>query len=283
MPGDLFSELNANGYNPYSMPDRDFVPLAVLRQNRQKKFERVGLLQKFVEFPKDAPRPADPAPLAPENRAEFSSLFTRQMDASIGTGILKNILSATVQTDISAKINLNKVDKIEIAYNNVVSDTVDPTEIAAYLDAGRPVKPGILADLLVPDRTFVAYDTLRSDSFSVRCHAGEKADAVTEVNVLKDVLKTESSIKISEETDTSVTFRGPGFQTFATRVYPFWIATKAGKRSFLFRPEPPSWFESAGLSFGPSRGAGDGGREHKPEGKMVKGSYVMPEGAFFRF
>lgn len=279
---DLFSELTANGYNPFSMPDRDFVPLAVLRQNKQKKFERVGMLPKFVAFSKDTERPADPAPLEPENKAEFSSVFTKKMDASMGVGILKNIFSAMIKTDISTKINFNKVNQVELAYNNVVSDTVDPAEIAAFLDEGQPVKAGLVADLLEPDKTFVAFDTLRSDAFTVRCHAAEKADAVTEVNVLKDVINTDSTIKITEETDTSLTFKGPGFQTFATRVYAFWIVTKAGKRSFLFQKDPPSWFESVGLSLGPSRGM-DGKKEHKPEGRMMKGSYVLPEGSFFRF
>jgi hypothetical protein len=283
MPDDLFSELKANGYNPYSMPDRDFVPLAVLWQNKQKKFERVGLLQKFVEFSKDTPRPSDPHPLDPENKAEFSSIFTKQMDASIGAGILKNIFSAAVKTDISTKINFTKVDKVEIAYNNVVSDAIDPVEIAAFLDAGQPVKPGHVADLLEPNRTFVAYDTLRSDSFTVKCHAEEKADAVTEVSVLKNVIKTDSTIKMSEETDTSLTFKDLGFQAFAIRVYPFWIMTKSGKRSFFFQPEPPSWFDSVVHSMGSTRGPGSGVKEHRPEGSMVNKSYVLPEGAFFRF
>jgi hypothetical protein len=283
---DLFQQLSDNGYNPYSMPDRDFVPLAVLLQGKEKTFERMGMLPQFVEFPPHTPRPADPVALPPEAKAGFNSLFTSRIDASIGAGILKNIFSALAMTDISTKINFKRVNKVELSFNNVISDTVDPVEIAAYLDKGKPVRPGLTAGQLVPKKTFVAYDTLKSDSFTIKCHADEKADAVTEVNVLKNVLSANSKIKITEKTDTSISFSGPGFQTFAFRMWAFWIVTKAGRRSFLFQKDPPGWLEDIfGIAKGPSRGGGTAGaaQPKQPAGRMVGDSFVLPTGTFFRF
>ncbi len=285
---DLNSLLIENGYNPYSMPDRDFVPLAVVRQNANRKFERVGMLPDFVDFPANAQKP-DPAPLPREKKPEFSSVFTTRIDATLGASLLKNTFARLGETGASSKIKFNKVNKVELSYTNVVSDCIDPVRIAKYLDVpAKPVKGEMAASQLEPNKTFVVYDTLKSDSFTVRCHAEEEADARTEVSMIKDVVKTESTINIREESDTSLTFRGEEFQTFALRIYPFWIKDKGGKKAFFFQSKPPTFLDTVGSIFkaAPRDGMGRGSdaepaRKRAP-GQMKAGSYVLPEGYFYK-
>lgn len=286
MPEDLNSLLIENGYNPYSMPDRDFVPLAVVRQNQKKTFERVGLLSEFVEFPANAKKP-DPVALSTERKSEFSSVFTAQVDASLGASLLKNIFAQIGETSASTKIKFDKVDKIELSYTNVLSDCVDPVRIAKYLTPpAAPPASDLVAGLLRPNYTFLIYDILKSNSFTVKCHAKEEAGSKTDVSMLKDIVKTDSTITITEESDTSLTFKGADFQTFALRIYPFWIRDKGGEKGFFFQPKPPSFFDAIGGMFtSPSRGMGGGDMAPKRErapGKMRKDSYVLPEGYFYK-
>jgi hypothetical protein len=287
LPGsDLYSVLDANGYNPYSMPDRDFVPLAVVRQNEKKKFERVGLLPKFVTFPDNVPKPPDPALLPPEKKPDFSSLSTAQIDASFGLNLMKNIFAQMDGAGFSTVIRFDKVNKVELSYTNVISDSIDPVDIAAFIDApAAPPQSNMITDQLEANNTYVIYDILKSDSFTVKCHAKETADAVTEVNVIKTVLKDESRINIQQESETSLSFSGPNFQTFALRIRPFWIMKdKTGKKQFFFRSKPPSFLERIGISPPRTRGVGRGGSSSgSPPGRMVGDSFVLPAGSFYQF
>ena len=292
---DLYKVLEENGYNPYSMPDRDFVPLAIVRQNDKKKFERVGLLQKFVKFPKDFPKPEDPKLSEPEKKPDFSSISTSKIDASLGLSLLKNIFAQMDVSSLSTTIKFNKINKIELAYTNVISESIDPVDIATYIDdPATPPESDMITDLLEKNNTFIIYDILKSDSFTIKCHAEEMADAVTEVNIIKNILKVESKITIQEGADTSLSFKGPGYQTFALRIRPFWvIKDTSGKKMFFFKSKLPSLFDKfkGSIFKSTSRGERSSGRsdlpqrssQDRPSGRTIKDSVVLPAGSFYRF
>lgn len=148
---DLYSVLEANGYNSYSMPDRDFVPLVVVWMNPNKKFERIGMLPRFVSFPANMLQRSQPVVLPPKPKPIFSSIRTALIDASFGLNFLKNIFAQMGVADFSTKIKFSKVNKIEISYSNVMSDSVDPVDIAAYIDApATPAESQMIASQLRP-------------------------------------------------------------------------------------------------------------------------------------
>ena len=306
---DLYKVLEENGYNPYSMPDRDFVPLAIVRQNDKKKFERVGLLPKFVEFPKDIPKPEDPKFLPPEKKSDFSALSTSQIDASLGLSLLKNIFAQMAVSSLSTTIKFNKINKVELSYTDVISDSIDPVDIASYIDSpATPPESDMISDQLEENNTYIIYDILKSDSFTVTCHAQEMADAITEVNIIKNILKDEGKINIQQESDTSLSFKGPGYQTFAIRIRPFWITRdNTGKKMFFFKSRPPSWNERLGIGHlftqgrsGPSPAArqpqssappADSRNTYLPRhtwsappaDRTIGDSVVLPTGSFYSF
>jgi hypothetical protein len=296
MPGsDLYKVLEENGYNPYSMPDRDFVPLAIVRQNEKKKFERVGLLPKFVKFPKDIVKPEDPKLLEPEKKPDFSAISTSQIDASLGLRLLKNIFAQMDVSSLSTAITFNKINKVELSYTNVISDSIDPVDIASYIDfPATPPESDLISDQLEKNNTYIIYDILKSDSFTVTCHAQEKADAVTEVTIIKNILKDESKINLQQGSDTSLSFKGPGYQTFAIRIRPFWITRdNTGKKTFFFKSKPPSFFEkfTHSLSRPTTRDDSSDGRttvpqqipSARPAGKSIGESVILPTGSFYNF
>jgi len=292
---DLYKILEENGYNPYSMPDRDFIPLAIVRQNDKKKFERVGLLPKFVKFPKDIPKPKKPKLLKPEKKPDFSAISTSQIDASLGLSLLKNIFAQMDISSLSTEIKFEKINKVELSYTDVISDSIDPVDIATYIDSpATPPESDMISDQLEQNNTYIIYDILKSDSFTIKCHAEENADAVTEVNIIKNILKDDSKINIQQGSDTSLSFKGPGCQTFAIRIRPFWIIKdNAGKKAFFFKTTPPSFFErfSRTIFRSTTMGGGSEGRTKLPQdipsarraGSSMGDSVILPTGSFYRF
>jgi len=285
---DLNQMLMDNGYNPYSMPDRDFVPLAIVWQNDKKKFVRVGMLSDFLEFSEGLPRPDTPKLSDTEDKQEFAGVSGSKIDASFGISLLKNMFAQMGLISLSTKINFNKIDKIELSYNNVKSDSVDPSQIAHYIKSppANPPKDDIISDQLVVNRTFIIFDILRSNSFKVKCYSKETADAITQVNIINNIVKDDSTIKITKESDTTLNFTGPGYQTFALRVRPFWIIKDdKGNKKFYFKAKPPSIFENiVGLlttsrTKSPDR---DAGYDSTPW-KYPNDSVVFPTGSFFNF
>jgi hypothetical protein len=184
-----------------------------------------------------------------EDKPDFSSVGTSKIDASIGLYFLKNMFSQMGALSLSSAIQFSKINKIELSYINVKSEAVDPVKIAHYIDIpATPSKSEIICDQLEADKTYIIYDILKSDSFSMACYANEKADAKTEVDIIKKIVKDESDITMNRESDNTIIFKGADYQTFAIRVRPFWITEdKTGKKSFYFKPRRRSWFERSGI------------------------------------
>jgi hypothetical protein len=263
MPPELYKFLEENGYNPYSMPDRDFVPLTIVRKNDRGKYTREGSLEDFVEFPSGSPSPEKPPCLPPEEKPEFSMMSSEQIDASLGINLLKNIFAHMDLSSFSTNITFNKVNKMELSYNNVVSDSVDPVKIAKYISP--PATPSSVSDQLEVNRTFIIYDILRSNSFQIKCYAKEMADAKTEIIVIKNALQDQSKITITQESDNSLSFKGSGYLTFALRIRPFWVSEN---NTFFFKAPRPSILGRFMMV-----------RREQP----IRDSVLLPRGAFYSF
>lgn len=119
----------------------------------------------------------------------------------------------------------------------------------------------------------------------MNCHAAETADAATEMSVIMNTLKDESSINLQQESDTSLSFKGPGFQTFAIRIRPFWITTDpSNKKQFYFRSSPPSMLDRFKHRGPVMRGGSRSAESHERlTGEDIANSLVLPVGSFYRF
>jgi len=287
--------LEENGYNPYSMPDRDFVPLAIVKKNEYDRFVRKGLLPDFVQFPPGT-FCREPQCLPPENKPQFSNTNTSQLDASLGVSLLRNIFAQIGLGSFTTNITFNKVKKIELSYNNVISDSIDTVQIAKYISPpAAPPPPGRVLDELEVKRTYIIYDILKSNSFKIKCYSKDAAGAKTEIEALKNIFKDQSNINITYETDNSLIFEGPGYQTFAVRIRPFWVNRE--DNSFFFKERIPSIFDNIwgrlkgvgpmGRSPVPSRGfdyASLPGSEPSPLPEIeIQDDVLFPPGAFYKF
>jgi hypothetical protein len=149
----------------------------------------------------------------------------------------------------------------------------------AYIDApATPPVSDLICGQLEENNTFIICDALKSDSFTVTSHAQETADAVTEIHMIKNILKDESKINMTQVSDTTLSFKGPGYQTFAIRIYPFWIKTdKTEKKQFFFKAKPPSIWEKItgknGIAKSPTRDI-----RFSPQD-----SVILPTGSFYKF
>jgi hypothetical protein len=282
---DLNEVLKENGYNPYSMPDPDFVPLAIVQKNKYGKFERAGVISDFVKFPPGLQR-QEPIPQTQDGAVSFYSSSTQKMEASIGLNFLQNILSRLKVASLNIGITDNTFSQVELSYPNVKSDSVDIVHIEEYIDS--PAYPKT-TDILAKNVSYVINDILKSNSFNIAFHSGETASSSTAVDLLKECLKTNGAITITHESDNAITFEGPTYQTFALRVRPFWTLGVGKDRKFYFGAQPPSFWNFFGIYKGGRSyrsGGSSSGSSHESltrKNNSLAESVVFPESSFYSF
>ncbi|MEN6609987.1 MAG: hypothetical protein ABFC24_04030 [Methanoregulaceae archaeon] len=215
------------GYDFIPNPDEDIRPLTIIN----KSYDPIGRLDHFFSFPAGE----DLTVKTEENKPDITQATVKGTDASLDAGLLKNILSVFYLGNISTKIELKKTRKIEMKFNNVRSDSVWPVEMAIYMKKGTLTKEEVLLDFISKKQeTYLIYDILKSNSFSITLKDEDGGASKTDVSVIQGIASVKGDISIQHTDDATLTYSFEKPIAFGAKLWEFYVKESFfGKKSLI--------------------------------------------------
>jgi hypothetical protein len=222
---DSLTYLNKLGYNVILYPRENVQPLLVIAG--KKPLTVLGPLSDFTTGATYSPKVVrgQPAPT-------ITGKKTNKLDTSLGLELANRLLSAMGASAGKLDVGYQHASKIEVFFENVLSDSVFPTEIDKYLLSGRPVDQSLLMESIDKEgRAFVITETIRSNSFGVAAYDERSVPIKVNVAEIKGLLGASAGVSISGTGDHHLSFQGQVFLAFGFRAIGFTvIKDQAGPR-----------------------------------------------------
>jgi len=217
------SEGKNTGYCIARNPDADVGPLSVI----DRSGKRIGSVSDFINFP---PNVKKPDIKKDESKPNLSQVSVYSSDGEFAVGFLKNILQFFYFGSLSASVKWDSSTIAQMTFNNVLSDSVSseglssPVQIAKYIQQGSITDEKMVLDFIDKKReSFLVFDIIKSNSFTITFNKGRAAKSRTLINYLKNTASVKGTAKIEENNDFTLTYSQDKPLTVGTQQYDFWI------------------------------------------------------------
>lgn len=228
---DSVNYLNRVGYNVIKLPKENIKPLLVIGGD-EKGLNVLGPLTDFVlqaQYTPDVVCEAE----APNITGKKSN----KLDLGLGLDLMSRLLSAMGAASGGINLQYQRADKIQIVFENVLSDYVYPTEIDKYLLSGKPKTKSLLADWIDEDgEAYIITGTIKSKSFGVIAYDQSGQSLEVDVTGIQDLLGVSGKVNLSRESSNKILYQGEKLLVFGFQAISFSIQQDDGVPKFKLTP-----------------------------------------------
>jgi hypothetical protein len=258
----------SSAYEVVPDPDMDLSPLSIIDEH----FTKIGDLWDFIDFTSEVQAPDIKRN---EKKIDRNQVFVNTTDADLHVGLLNKFFSNLGLSSADFKINFNETKKIEMKFDNVLSDSTFPVKIAEYIGKGQFTSNDEKIKLVDKHaKTFLLFDIIKSNSISVKLMNAQGAGAKTDISIIKDIGEIGSHIQIDEKGDTIITYAYPEPLTIGVKQYGFWAEHKLfGKWNLVWDPHVT---RASPIMASPIMFGGDGRKSPGHNTEAYKPDYASP-------
>ncbi|HEV8325720.1 MAG TPA: hypothetical protein VG389_29185 [Myxococcota bacterium] len=188
---------------------------------------------------------------------------TGKLDASLGLDILGAVIGA-MGGNLGVKTAYQDARKIQFEFQDVLTDTVLPGRVGAYLSGGRVDGNNLVFKeyVLGNGELYVVTETLKSRKFSLSAEVKGGGNLAVDLPVIKQILGASLSVEAAAGGSQALVYEGPVALTFAFKCFELGVEDgelrmvsqrPTGRVSFAAAPGGPAAAdisEQGPLSFG---------------------------------
>jgi hypothetical protein len=218
---DSITYLNHLGYNVILTPREGLAPGLVLA-GVKTALDRLGPLSDFVQG--SPPLPFVQGNLQAPNVTQKTS---NKLGLDLGVNLLDRLLKAMNACDGKIGAHYAKAANIELIFEDVLLDTMDPSALGKYLGSTLPdtVNPW-MAHLDGPGKAYVVTEIIKSDKFGVVAYGENSETLELDTQAIQQMLGGNAKVTQSGSRTRELVYQGPKHLVFGFRAVEFWIDTK---------------------------------------------------------
>jgi hypothetical protein len=208
--------LKGLGYNVVRVPRAKIAPLQLIGLQKAEAIQ-LGRLDQLLA---GAPAQPFPAIALDEEVSTINGQRSSDLSASLGLNVLGAIIGA-MGGNLGVKAQYKSAKTITFEYANVLSDSVEPLAIGAYLrDANVDFENKVVEQYVLGNgRLYVITRTVKSTTFRVEAKDSNRNGIAVDIPAIKGIVGGNIDVTSESAAATTVTYTGTtplvfGFQCF---------------------------------------------------------------------
>ena len=224
---DSITYLNHLGYNVVLTPREGLVPGLVLA-GVKTALDRLGPLSDFVQGSPPMP-PVQNNLQAPEVTEKTSN----KLGLDLGVTLLDRLLKAMGTGGGKIGAHYAKAANIELVFEDVLLDSMDPSALGMYLGNARPasVNPW-LGCLDCPGKAYVVTEVMKSDKFGVVAYGENSETLELDAKAIQQMLGGDAKVTQNGSRTHEMLYLGSKPLAFGFKAVEFWIDTNNSQPAF---------------------------------------------------